>query len=242
MGVVIKSMSYHEFIWLNQHERNWDILEKIFCKKLVPFYDKFIFTTNEIPFQYPERSLVGHFAIACDRSGLYTLQDFDAPSYIGFRRPDLWIAQIDKRRFVSYLVEFKKDINLQLQYKTKIEIKYKYEKRFNSYEIDEYQSVLSAQQVDYQGVFVAITIFCNKPKLRILREDKDKYDQILSDLKDLWIDRRYWKGCTHFPNFGFYYSISHDTLTWFPLGNDWETFNKIPVAIFVFGWLEKAPK
>jgi hypothetical protein len=234
-------MGGYEFIWLNEHEPNWSIFENIFCNKLVLFYDKFIRNTYEIPFQYPERSFVGHVAIASNGCGLYTIQDFESVGYEKNRRPDLWLAQTKNNKFTSYLIEFKKDINVYLDVKTRIEMKEKYENRFHNYEIDEYGEVLGLQHVDYQGVFIAITIFCNGQKWKKLKNNQNIYDQKLNDLKELWITRKYWLGSAHFPNFGFCYSISHNTLAGIELQDSWEIYEKLPVALFLFGWLRAVP-
>ena len=87
---------YHTY-WLDRRSEQ-KFIPGLF-KKLNEYTQEFIQKTNDIPFDYQERALVGHLAQAACRCGCFTIQDYDVShgklSRRGKKthyRPDLWLS------------------------------------------------------------------------------------------------------------------------------------------------------
>ncbi|HLB27706.1 MAG TPA: hypothetical protein VJK47_00685, partial [Dehalococcoidales bacterium] len=99
--------------WIDNRSRR-KVFDKMFGK-LNQFHQIFIDSTDEVPFNYSERSLVGHIAIAAHDCGYYTLQDYDI-SVSGkvkkgkqkHYRPDLWLKATGVTEH-DYVFEVKAD-------------------------------------------------------------------------------------------------------------------------------------
>lgn len=195
--------------WLDNRSRQ-DLISRIFSKMKQNFRD-FIEHTDEVPFGYAERSIVGQIAIAAHDTDCYTLQDYDVsirgklPKDKKRRyRPDLWVMTKDGKQ--DYVFEVKGDY---------IPVSTSQDRLGNrvSRILSEAKTQLSRHgwsEGKYQCALVALRINCAPSKWSSYGNNSNSFDSISKKLGKITgsID---WGNYETKPNFFFQYMIPYDT-------------------------------
>jgi hypothetical protein len=206
-------MCNYDFKWIEKPKGDWDWVNRVF-RELGHYYNKFIENIAEIPFNYSERSIVGHIAIAAHECGYYTLQDYGTKiegesqgEKAKYRYPDLWLTR-EPEKIGDHLFEAKRPNDKSIDkidiedLKTSVcntikEVHDKFDK----------DKTPRNEKVKYQCALVFIQLRCGKKQWVKYGANSNSYDGILKKLiKDI-NNKNNWHDGTFKPNFWFYYWI-----------------------------------
>ena len=235
-------MNKTDVIWINPHKkkgRGW--IDEMFSH-LFTYYYKFMEETGEIPFNYAERSLVGHLAIAIEKANesVSTLQDYDAimenpKNPKGFRyRPDLWLY-FNKSPYNSYLFEVKRrELLLRLRKRRLLEEPIR--RIIRDYQ-KSYIRKAKSERANYTCILVAKVIYCEEDLWKAKYQgSEDTYEARMNEFKE-FTKKEYWKEDEDNPDFCVYYYIPAERLYgnlrkyWFKDSNK----NKMALGVLWFG-------
>ena len=197
--------------WLDNRSHQ-KILDKIFVK-LKQFHQTFIDKTGEVPFNYSERSLVGHMAIAAHDCGCYTLQDYDVSVSEKVKkgkqkryRPDLWL---EATGFTGHDYVFEVKADYMSIGTTAGKLGSKIDRILGRAE--EQLSRQALFEGKYRCALVAARLYCSASKWQDYGDNAQSYNNTLKKLRDT-VASIAWNTYKTKPNFHCDYFIPFDVV------------------------------